>query len=645
MISFFRSIFGTKIGGILALAFIALIAVAFALGDVSGSLTPGSVGAGNAARVGDKDIALSELEDSLQNRLRAERRQNPTLDIGRFVEAGGLEQTLEQIINRYALAVFGEKYGLGVSKRLVDSEIAKIPQSKGLDGKFSREAFDAFLRSIKLTEQMVRSDISQNMYARQILSTTVRAGDAPESLVLPYASLILEKRDGHLAAIPAAAYLPEKPPSEAQLAKFYKDNRARFTIPEKRAISYVLFDKDIISEKAKPTEAQIAKYYEENKSQFSASETRSFSQIVAPTEAAAKAIADKVRAGQSMTAAAKSVGLGVTEQDAVTKAALADSASAAVADALFSAERGALAKPEKAALGWLVARVKSVNKIPARSLAQATPEISKKIEAEQRLELLGELTSEIEDQFSEGASLEEMAKAQELKVETTPKLLANGANPEDRGYRPIAEMRAILPAAFDMEPDGDAQLIELVPGERFAMIAVAELEEAAPPPLSEVKNDITKAWALDQGSKKAKAAADKVVAAVNSGTDLRKALADLKVRLPAPQKVSGTRQQLTPKGQRLPPPLSLLFSMKEGSAKRLAAPGGNGWFVVEAVKIQRGDASKDAEMLKARRTEFSQILQQEYARQLVADTISDIGVEKNKDAIAGLRARLTQTDQ
>ena len=645
MISFFRSIFGTKLGGILALAFVGLIAVAFALGDVSGSLGSSSVGAANAARVGDQNVAIKELETSVQNRLRAERRENPTLDIGRFVEGGGLEQTLEQIINRYALAVFGDEFGLGVSKRLVDSEINKIPQSKGIDGKFSREAFDAFLRNIGLTEQVVRADITQNMYARQLLSTTVKGGDAPESLVLPYASLILEKRDGSIAAIPAAAYLPEKPPSEAQLAAFYKANRARFTIPEKRAISYALFDKDVIAAKAKPSAAQIAKYYKDNASEFAASEIRSFSQIIAPTEAGAKAIADKIRGGQPIAAAAKSVGLGVTSQKGVTKSELASSASTAVADAVFAADRGQVATPAKAPLGWIVSQVTNVKTLGARSLAQATPDISKRLEQERRLELLAEFTTEIEDQFADGASITEVAKAQDLKIETTPKLLANGANPDNKSYRPVPEMQAILPAAFNMETDGEAQLIELIPGERFAMVSVAEMEEAAPPPLAQVKGEITSAWALDQGSKKAKVAADKVVAAVNSGKSLRDALATLDRRLPPPQKISGTRQQLTPKGERLPPPVALLFSMKKGSAKRLAAPGGNGWFIVEAAEIKRGDASKNAEMLKARRTEFGQILQQEYARQLVAAAIADIGVEKNEDAIAGLRARLTQTDQ
>lgn len=644
MISFFRSIFGTKIGGFLALAFVVLIGIAFALGDVTGSFSPGAVGAGNVARVGDKNITSNELDSSLQNALRAQRRQNPTLDMGRFIAGGGLDQTLEQIINRYGLAVFGEKYNIGVSKRLVDSEIDKMPRSKGLDGKFDKEVFSAFLRQIGLTEKILRADISQNMHARQLLSIAVKGGEAPESLVLPYSSLVLESRKGKLAAIPSALFFPEKLPSDAVLAKFYKDNRAKFTIPEKRAISYAFFDKAVVAESAKPTEKQIADYYKENADEFAASEKRDFTQVIAPTEAAAKALSDKVAGGQALEAAAQAVGLSVAQNIGIDKADLQSSTSKTVADAVFAADANGLSKPAKGGLGWYVARVSKVTAIPARSLAQVTADISKLIEQEQSEEMIGELISEIEDQFSDGATLADMATAQKLKVETTPKLFANGQNPADRNYRPIEEMRAILPAAFNLEKAGDAQLIEIVPGERYAMISVAELEEAAPPPLSTVKREITAAWGLEQGSKQAKEAADKVVKSIAAGKSLNEAMAALKMKLPPVQSVSGKRSDLRQEGKQLSPPLALLFAMKKGSAKTLAAPGSNGWFVVLAEEIKRGDASGNKELLNKQRKDFGRLLQREYSQQFAASALADVGVEKNEDAIASLRARLTNTD-
>jgi len=85
----------------------------------------GDLVAVNVARVGDRNITLGELNDALENRLKAERQNNPTLDMVNFVEGGGLDSTLEQLINRYGLAVFGSEYEIAVSKRLVDSEIRK----------------------------------------------------------------------------------------------------------------------------------------------------------------------------------------------------------------------------------------------------------------------------------------------------------------------------------------------------------------------------------------------------------------------------------------------------------------------------------------------------------------------------------------
>ncbi len=645
MISFFRRLFGTRLGAILALAFIALIAVAFALSDVTGSGTFGGVGGSNVARVGGENIPSSELDTAMQNRLRQERQQNPTLDMGRLIEGGGLDETLEQIINRYALAVFGAKYGLGVSKRLVDSEILEIPGARGLDGNYDAQAFQAFLQNIGLTEKAVRADLTQNLYARQILATTVKGTKVPESLVLPYASLLLEKRTGRLAVVPSAAYLPKNPPSDAVLAKYYRDNATRFTIPEKRAISYAIFDKDIVEEKAKPSEADIATYYENNASQFAASQSRNISQVVVPTEAAAKSLAGKITGGQGIDAAAREIGLTVTKSSDVTKAALTESASKAVADAVFAANRGAVATPARGGLGWYVVRVDGVKSIAARSLSQARSEIAERLQQENAEQLLAELTTEIEDEFSGGASIGDVAKAQGLKVETTPKLLANGTNPENPNYKPIEEMRQILPAGFQLQEDGDAQLIEIEEGTRFAMVALAELEEAAPPPLAEVKELVKRSWALSEGSKKAKAVAEKIRKAVEGGKSLAAALREEGANLPAPQTLSGTRRELNREGQPISPPIALLFSMKKGTAKTLAAPNQNGWFIVQATEIIRGDASGQKEMLDRRKLELANILTQEYQAQFVQAAIKDIGVERNRGAIEALRKRLTSTGE
>lgn len=644
MITFIRSLISSRWGAVLALGFIALIAVAFALGDVTGSNSFGGLSGGNIASVGKQKIALGEFNDAMENRLKAERRENPTLDMARFVEGGGLDSTLEQMINRIGLMAFGDKYGVAVSKRLVDSEILKIPGARGLNGQYSDEAFQSFLQQIGLTEKMVRDDLAQSLYTQQILPTAASGPAAPDSLVLPYASLLLEKRSGQVAIIPSAAYVPTNAPSETVLSQYYRANSAKFTIPEKRAISYALFDANVVAAKAKPSEADIAAYYNANAAQYAASQTRDVSQIIVLTEAAAKAAADKVAKGQSLAAVASGLGLAVTTTSGATRTSLASAASKQVADAVFATAQGSIAPPARGKLGWVVARVDGIKQIGARPLASVRGEIETALAAERSEEMLADLTAEIEDAFADGGTIADVARSNGLTVETSPKLLANGQNTANPSYKPIPEMRVILPAAFEMETDGAAQLIEVEPGKRFAMVSVADFEEAAPPPLASVRPIVQQQWALAEGAKKARLAADRVRKAIDGGTPMPTALASLGITLPASQSLSGTRAELSQEGKSISPPLSLMFAMKKGTAKMLQAPQNGGWFVVHLNEVIKGDASGNAQLLIARKSEMSGILQQEYAAQLIAAATKDVGVEKNEDGIAELRNRLTSRD-
>lgn len=644
MISSIRSLINSKFGAIFALLFVGMIAIAFALGDVSNSGSFGGLSGGNVARVGDRDITLGELNDALDNRLKSERQNNPTLNMASFVDGGGLDTTLEQLINRYALTVFGQEYGVAVSKRLIDSEIRKIPGATGLDGKFSAEAFGRFAQQIGVSEKAIRDDIAQNLFAQQILPASASGPAAPDGFVLLYASLLLEQRSGQIAAVPASAFLPQKPPSETVLAKFYSDNSVKFTIPEKRSISYAIFGKDIIAQRAKPTEADIAAYYKANAAKFAAAQARNISQVIVPTEAAAKSVVAQVAAGKSIAAVTNELGLAVTTAINVSKSTLTSTTSQAVADAAFAAAQGTVAKPARSNLGWAVVRVDSINNVAAKSLAAARAEIAEELLKMRSEEVLTEMTGEIEDAFANGATISDVAKQNSLAVSTSPKLLATGQDISNPSYKPIPEMQAILPAAFQMETNGEAQLIELVPGEKFAMIAVADFDEAAPPALNQVRSIVLQQWAQSEGAKGARKAADALRKAVDAGQPLEAALAAAKINGAQVERLSGTRADISREGQQVPPPLSLMFAMKKGTAKTIQAGDNRGWFVVYLTDIVKGDASGQSDMLKARKQELSGILQQEYVAQMVLSAAKDVGVEKNEDGIAEVRTRLTNRD-
>ena len=275
-------------------------------------------------------------------------------------------------------------------------------------------------------------------------------------------------------------------------------------------------------------------------------------------------------------------------------------------------------------------------------MAAVNSEIAAELKEQKKVELLGDLTAEIENAFDDGSTLADIAKAQGLKVETSPKLLANGQNTENPGYRPIAEMQKILPNAFQMDTDGTAQLIEIEEGKRFALVSVADFAEAAPAPLAEIKNIVLQQWAMSEGNKKAKAIAEQVRKAVIGGQSLEAALAAAGAAGAKIETISNTRGELNQAAQKgeVPPPLSLMFAMKKGTAKSIQAEGDRGWFVVQLNEVIRGDASGDTERLENNRKELQTLLSQEYAAQLILAAKAEMGVELNTGTIKTLRDRM-----
>jgi len=643
MISFFRRIFSSKLGLFLTLCFVGLIAIAFATADVSSSGTFGGVtGSGTAAKVGDSKLTTAELNQSVNNAFRGEQRENTGLDLKTYINGGGFDNVLERLINSFAIADFGMKYGMTAGKRLVDGEIASIPGFQGADGQFSEENFRRAMQQQGLNETQLRDDFARNLLADQLLTAAGFGAAVPQKLVVPYASLLLESREGQIATIPSVAFIENVKPAKAAVEAFYAKNASRYTIPERRTIRYALFDKSRFNDKIKPTEKEIAGYYKLNKARYSASETRNLTQIIVPTEAAAKALVDKINAGTSIEQAARSVGLSAAEVGSINKADFINLASQAVADAAFAAPSDAIAGPAQSALGWHIVKVKAIKQIPGRTLDQVRTEIVSELTRSKIDEAIADLTIRLEDEFADGASLDDIVKAEQLKVEETPALLANGQNPDDPNYAPIPEMQRILPIAFAVDEDSDPQIVEIIPGQQYAAIDVSNITEAAPPPLAKIEQLVTRDYMLDQGSKKAKAVADKIAKAVSDGTSLSKAVADAGVKLPRPERISSTRAELAQQSQQgqVPAPISLMFSMAQGTAKALAAPRDQGWFVVVLDKLNRGDASKRDDLLKATRTQFKQVIGNEYTSQFVNAMKADVGVERNEKALTALKNQL-----
>ena len=645
MLSVFRRFIHSKFGALFALLLLGVIAAAFIMGDITSGKFGASIGGGETvAKAGGSRLTLTQFQDRVQRVFENARRANPGLQIGDFLAQGAARQIYDQLVAAMTLKEYAQDQGVYISKRLVDAQIAQIPAFQDAAGNFSQDNFRQLLQRERITEQALRDDIGREILERQLLAPLGLGVKLSDSLVLPYASLLLEARQGTIAAVPAMAFKDIKDPTDAQLADHYRKNAARFTIPEQRKIRYAIIDGERFAQAAQPTDAEIAAFYTQNKAAYAAKESRSFEQLILPTEAAAKAIATQVRSGKSLATAAQSAGLAASMLTDQSQQALASGSSATAAATAFAAKQGELVGPVRGSLGWMLLRVTAIKAVPARSLAAVREEIVPTLRAQKEKRLLSEFTGKVEDQIADGGSFEEVVKDNGLKLETTPLLLASGKQVEDQAYQPSADILPLLAPVFQMSQDDDAQLIPIAADKRYALAAPAEIKAAAPPPLAEIKPLVVAQYKLAQGNDKAKALAEQIRAKVAKGMKLSDAVAAAGIALPAPQVVGGRRADIMREGQRPPAEVAILFSMAANSVKTLPIGQDRGYFIVQLNGIKRGDAGGQPQLLNQVRSQLGEVVGQEYGQQFERAVEKRMGVTRNPRAVADVQRALTSTN-
>jgi peptidyl-prolyl cis-trans isomerase D len=640
MISAFRNFFKSKFGLAITFGFLALIALAFAASDITGTGFGGVSGGDRVAVVGDDRVSTNELDTSTRSALVQVQQQNPTITMEQFVEEGLLEEVLTQLIDRYAIGAYAEKYGLRAGDNLVNSEILTIPAFRGVSGEFDQQTYLAALQRQGISDADLRRDLSDGLLAQQLLVPAFAAPQMPAKIARQYAALVTERRKGTIAFIPSAEFAPESGPTSAQLTKFYNDNKSRYVRPERRTVRYAAFSIENVKDKVTVSPSEIKKRYEAEPKRFAASETRSLTSFLVPTKEGADAIVARIRGGVAFETAAREAGFNVSSVKDQTREQISSSYSNAVATEVFKTQRGAVATPARSSLGFYIARVDDITSTPARTLAQATDELREQILTEKTAAALSDLSATIEDELDDGSALVEVANRYNLDVVTSAPLLPDGRVFGDPKAQVPEALRPTLSTAFQME-EGKPQIAPLVPGERYVIFDVQNIEEAAAPPLSQIRERVAAAWRLSEGSKKAKAVANNVMKALRGGKTPQAALAAQKGNFPPPDAIDLGRQELIEQSRgNLPPPLVLMFSMAEGSVKMLQAPNDDGWFIIDLDAIETTMPKADDPVLANTRQQLAPALVNEYTDQLTLAIREDIGVERNEPAIEAVRKRL-----
>jgi peptidyl-prolyl cis-trans isomerase D len=545
------------------------------------------------------------------------------------------------MIDERSLMAFADKYGFPLSKRMIDAEIAQIPSTKGLNGQFSEDAYRAFLAQQRLSDAQVREILAGGLARRLLLTPVAAAGHMPLGVATPYASMLLEERQGEAAVVPIDVFKAGLQPSDAQLQQFYTANRARYMIPEQRALRIARIGAEQVAGVV-ASDPEVMAYYNANKATYAPSDTRSLSQVVVPDQATANAIAERARAGATLAAAAAPAGANaaVTTLSDQTRQAYAGVAGDQPAAAVFAAAKGAVVGPIHSDFGWVVVKVDAVKAVGGRSLEQAKSEIAAKLTADKRKAAIEDLVDKVQNALDGGANFTEAVGTAKLPVTTTPLITSSGASRADPSFKLAPELAPVLQSGFQIAQNDEPEIVSLSNNAGYGVVSPAEVVPAAPAPLAAIRAQVAADWINDQAIQRARTAATQIADKASAGMSVSDALKGLGVALPAPRPITARRIQIATAQGPVSPALRMLFTLPAGKSGMGSVPQGGGFFIVKVNKITPGNALIAPNLIAQVQGELGRAASQDYADEFLAAIKRQLKVKRNNSAIESFRTRL-----
>ncbi|MFV2052616.1 peptidyl-prolyl cis-trans isomerase [Aliiroseovarius sp. YM-037] len=443
--------------------------------------------------VGDREISVQRYSLALQEELQAMSQQTgQQVSLQQADQVSQLiygvsasDRVFAQLVTTAALDNEADRLGISVGDEQVREQVVAIPDFRGLDGEFDREAYSFVLERQGLTTAEFEEDIRDES-ARTLLQAAVVGGVPPSpqitSAILGYVG---EQRSFGWTTLDASALeepLPE--PTQAELEAYYDANPDEFTKPEVRRISYAWLRPETLLDTIEVDDTILKNIYDERSDEFLQPERRLVERLVFEDDAAAQAASERLAAGEVSfddLVAERGLTLADIDMGDVTAAELGDAS-----DAVFSlAEPGDVTEPAQSNLGPALYRMNGILNAQEVSFEDAREDLKEEYSMDQARRAVAERASGIEDLLAGGATLEELADETEMEF---------GQIDWTRGLREgIAAYDDFRSVAAAVTEEDFAEVLELEDGGIFAM----RLDETVPPtlqPFEDVRNAVIVGW-------------------------------------------------------------------------------------------------------------------------------------------------------
>lgn len=519
------------------------------------------------ATVGSQKISAQEYASAVKNRQEEVRTKLGKLYTPDLMKKFNIEQeVLEAIINRQLLQQEAVAQGIVVGEDSIAEYIATASEFRDSNGKFSKDHYQAILRSNRMSEKELIAVISQQLSSKLLLGT-ISAGIIPsEDLVYALYRARAQKRKASLLTIPLSAVARNTTPSEDEVKAFYEANSRKYTVPESRAFRFVELGPDDVKGIA-VSEDDIKKLYDERAETFHQPERRVVEQLVYEKKEDAEKANAMLVAGKSMKETAASTN--PQNKDKLLLGEMIKERMPVAADEAFTIKEGQFTRPYESPFGWHIIHVVKILPAGVKPLEEVRAALAEEIKLRSAQDGLFKLSNSFEDMLGGGATFEQAAEKMGLKIRTVEAVTKTGAKATG-GKADLPDIGNLLDVVFSTNANDHSRMMQSDNGTYF-MVQVNSIEKEHARPLADVQAEVKEALIKEQQEKQVKALADQIAEGLRAGKKPEEVLAGKKLNTafePAGilQRNSDTVEEGKLKGRVLPPELVKdIFSIDKGT--------------------------------------------------------------------------------
>jgi len=491
----------------------------------TGAADPGDI---IIAEIGKEALTMPEVETSIQQSMRG--RQIPPSILPTYIP-----QMVDQMIMQRALAYEAQSLGFEVTDAQVTDVIRQEIPSLFPDGKFvGKDAYAAMLAQQDLSISQFEGDLRQQLLAGRLRAVAL------EGIVVTNAEIQAEYRKKNekvkvqWVKLTAEKYKSEAQPMADDIQAYFKANSARYTIPEKKDIIYLLADPAKIQESLTPTDAELQAIYDKNKDSYRVPERIRVQHILLKTtdkpaaddakiKAKAEDLLKQIRAGASFAELAKKN----SEDDASAKNAknpgeLPDWVTRGQTvkefeDTAFALKPGQVSDVVKTQYGYHIIKVLAHEDAHQRTFEEAKSDIATQWKKQQADDIMQAVADKAQAELQkEPLHPEVVAAKYHMQVNRVSGYEPNSPLP-DVGTNPD------FSAAVEGLKAGDVSEPVALSENKIVIAIVTSITPARPAKLEEVENQVRETLVQNRSAAALQKHAQDLFNAAKSDADLAKA--------------------------------------------------------------------------------------------------------------------------